>query len=79
MNAATEGVWSMTVRLAGGPSDGKVCVWFPDQNHSVFPDLLRTKDGDFYRCTRPVNSQDEIKPQDELLYLFEEPSPRPGL
>jgi hypothetical protein len=60
--------------------DGKfstsVCTWFPDAANSVFPLLIATKDGRYYRLSRPVNSQAEFKPQDELIYLSDVPNPR---
>ena len=47
------------------------CIWHPDQDSSVFPLLLATKDGRYYRLREPVNSQSEFKPQDALVYLPE--------
>jgi hypothetical protein len=65
----------MKVILGADPDQlhERICLWHPDSESTVFPLLLETTDGHFFRL---VTRLKEIKPEDNLLYMLENYNPR---
>ena len=69
------GELAMNVMLGADPDQerDRTCVWYPVAYNTVFPLLLETTDGHFFRLAHPIGS---LKPADELTYLPEVFNPK---